>query len=143
MATLAWFDQHSFLMNRHTYKLIKYEMLPYDIEHEGLIGFRVTKTQPSPLRTEVFVYWLDPAKDYIIIKGSRYNSDCNYYWDSTRITKTLETKQTADGQWYPSRQVYSWEYSNKDGKHKEQTDKRIQISTNTIIRDEVFDVNDL
>ena len=143
MATIAWCDQYDFTLNRHTFKVIEYEMLPSDAQHENLIGFRVSKTQPSPLRTEIYEYWLDPSKDYILMECVKYRNHANYYWDSKKRTITLDTNQTADGQWYPSHIVYTWEHTDKNGAHRERTDKRIIVDTTYAFPESIFDVDDL
>ena len=132
---LAWFHPSSFALNTNIYKTT-YEMLPTDSDHDGLIGFKVLQIQKSPKRTRIDEYWLDRERDYLVMEHIRFENHMNRYWDSTKRTITLATKQTPDGQWYPSHISYEWEYSDDTGQHKQKIDKQIILKKEPVFPDD-------
>ncbi|KKL47937.1 hypothetical protein LCGC14_2330560, partial [marine sediment metagenome] len=136
---LAWFHPSSFALNTNIYKTT-YEMLPTDSDHDGLIGFKVLQIQKSPKRTRIDEYWLDRERDYLVMEHIRFENHMNRYWDSTKRTITLATKQTPDGQWYPSHISYEWEYSDDTGQHKQKIDKQIILKKEPVFPDDNFKI---
>ncbi|NIP24522.1 MAG: hypothetical protein GWN67_09320 [Phycisphaerae bacterium] len=127
--SMAWFHPRCFALNWNSYDT-NYEMLPADTQHEALVGFRAAQIQKSSIkRKRIDEYWLDPKRDYIVMEHVRYEDHMNRYWDSTKRTITLATKQTPDGQWYPGYISYEWDYTDDTGRHKQQIEKRIILDT--------------
>ena len=134
--SLVWFHPSCFTLNTHSYNTT-YEMLPANSKHEGLIGFKVFQIQKSRIkRTRIDEYWLDPEQDYLVMQHLRFEDHMNRYWDSTKRTMTLATKQTPDGQWYPSHISYEWEYSDDTGQHKQKIDKKIILKSGPVFADD-------
>lgn len=139
--SMAWFHPRCFALNWFSYDT-NYEMLPANPQHEALVGFRAAQIQKSSIkRKRIDEYWLDPERDYIVMVHVRYEDHMNRYWDSTKKTITLATKQTADGQWYPSHISYEWDYTNDTGRHKQQIDKRIILDTELTFPEDSFEAD--
>ncbi len=137
---LAWFHPSSFTLNTNIYNTT-YEMLPADSERDGLIGFKVLQIQKSSIkRTIIDEYWLDRERDYLVMEHIRFENHMNRYWDSTKKTITLATKQTPDGQWYPSHISYEWKYSDDTGQHKQKIDKQIILKKEPVFPDDDFKI---
>lgn len=139
--SMAWFHPRCFALNWNSYD-INYEMLPADTQHEALVGFRAAQIQKSSIkRKRIDEYWLDPERDYIVMEHVRYEDHMNRYWDSTKKTITLATKQTSDGQWYPGHISYEWDYTDDTGRHKQQIDKRIILDTELTFSEDSFEAD--
>jgi hypothetical protein len=139
--SMAWFHPQCFALNWNSYDT-NYEMLPPDTQHENLVGFRVTEIQKSSIkRKRIDEYWLDPERDYLVMEHVRYEDHMNRYWDSTKKTITLATKQTPDGQWYPGHISYEWDYTDDKGRHKQQIEKRIILDTELTFPEDSFEAD--
>jgi len=139
--SMAWFHPRCFALNWNSYDT-NYEMLPADPQHEALVGFRAAQIQKSSVkRKRIDEYWLDPERDYIVMVHVRYEDHMNRYWDSTKKTITLATKQTPDGQWYPGHISHEWDYTNDTGRHKQKIDKRIILDTELTFPEDSFEAD--
>ncbi len=139
--SMAWFHPRCFALNWNSYDT-NYEMLSADTQHEALVGFRAAQIQKSGIkRKRIDEYWLDPERDYIVMEHVRYEDHMNRYWDSTKKTITLATKQTPDGQWYPGHISYEWDYTDDTGRHKQQIDKRIILDTELKFSEDSFEAD--
>jgi hypothetical protein len=139
--SMAWFHPRCFALNWNSYDT-NYEMLPANPQHKALVGFRAAQIQKSSIkRKRIDEYWLDPERDYIVMVHVRYEDHMNRYWDSTKKTITLATKQTPDGQWYPGHISYEWDYTDDTGRHKQLIDKRIILDTELTFPEDVFEAD--
>jgi hypothetical protein len=137
--SMAWFHPRCFALNWHSYDT-NYEMLPANPQHEALVGFRAAQIQKSSVkRTRIDEYWLDPERDYLVMEHIRHEDHMNRYWDSTKRTITLAAKQTPDGQWYPGHISYEWDYTDDEGRHKQQIEKRIILDAELTFPEDSFE----
>jgi len=147
--SLSWFEPPIYGSNRFR---VEYELLESDSEHEGLIGLRIERLSTNAVRNgarpsgggvfendpagaifDVWRYWLDPSKDYLVINRTEIRSGRK----TTNIT--LETKQTPSGQWYPSHIRHEYTYPLPGGKQQiNRIDKRIVLETEPAFPEGIF-----
>ncbi|KPK75562.1 MAG: hypothetical protein AMJ79_10955 [Phycisphaerae bacterium SM23_30] len=146
MSSIAWFEPHNFDIESRLYE-IEYKLITDDPNHEGLIGLQVfqspmndTAAQPDrPQSAKVDHYWLDPSRDYLVMEHLGRQDKTEEYINSVSKTVVLQTRQTPDGQWYPSHVRQEWNFTDISGNyHHQRIDKRIILKINPEFPEGIF-----